>query len=710
MKQVIIKDGGVLIDEVPAPLAGPKSVLVRVEHSCVSVGTEIAGMRSSGEPLYRRALKNPEKVVKLVQQVREQGIGRTASFVSGKLGTGAPTGYSAAGVVIGVGSEVAGFSIGDRVACAGASANHAEVIDVPVNLAVRIPDAVGSESAATVALGAIALQGVRRAAPTLGETMVVVGLGLLGQITAQLLRANGCRVIGVDLARERVELALENGMDHGMDPSVDDYVDRVHKLTDGFGADAVLITAASSSDTIISQAMQACRKKGRVVLIGDVGLNLNRADFYRKELDFFISTSYGPGRYDPMYEEQGNDYPLPYVRWTEARNMEEYLRLIADGRVRLANLYDRTFSIDEAEAAYAALKAGERAPMLVLLSYPQRESSTRQTVRMSGQASVSGQVRIAVAGAGSFAQNVHLPNLQQLKQAFAIRAIMSRTGANAKAVGAHFGASYATTDFNELLADRDVDLILIATRHNLHGDMVLSALRAGKHVFVEKPLAIHETEVKEIAEFYESAGAHPLLMVGFNRRFSPAMVRAKEILAQRTTPLIVNYRMNAGYVPPESWVHGEEGGGRNIGEACHIYDLFNFLTDARVAGIHAAAAAPAGAQWHANDNFVATITYEDGSICTLTYTAMGDRAFPKEQMEIFSDGKALALDDYKELRVFGSKAAGWSSKVQNKGPFEELQALAAALRTGGEWPIPLWQQLQATTISFEVERQIKDGR
>lgn len=707
MKQVIIREGGVVIDEVPAPQAGPKNVLVRVEHSCVSVGTEIAGMRSSGEPLYRRALRNPDKVIKLVQQVREQGIGRTASFVSGKLTAGAPTGYSAAGVVIGLGSEVVGFNIGDRVACAGASAHHAEIIDVPVNLAVAVPDTVRSEIAATVALGAIALQGVRRAAPTLGETMVVVGLGLLGQITAQLLRANGCRVIGVDLVTERIGLGIENGMDYGIDPSVDDYVERVHKLTNGFGADAVLITAASSSDAIISQAMQACRKKGRVVLIGDVGLNLNRADFYRKELDFFISTSYGPGRYDPVYEEQGNDYPLPYVRWTEARNMEEYLRLLGDGRVRLDNLYDRTFAIDEADAAYAALKAGAGAPMLVLLSYPPRQASARQTVRLTEHAPVSGQVRVAVAGAGSFAQNVHLPNLEQLKASFRIRAIMSRTGSNAKGVASHFGAAYATTDFNEVLADPDVDLVLIATRHNLHGDMVLSALRAGKHVFVEKPLAIGESEVQAIAQFYESKGPHPLLMTGFNRRFSPALVRAQEILGQRTTPMIVNYRMNAGYVPPESWVHGEEGGGRNIGEACHIYDLFNFLTDARVASISAVAARSDGAQWQANDNFVATVTYEDGSVCTLTYTALGDRAFPKEQMEIFSDGKVLVLDDYRELKVFGSKAAGWISKVQNKGPLEELQSLAAALRAGGDWPIPLWQQLQTSTISFAVERQIQ---
>jgi predicted dehydrogenase/threonine dehydrogenase-like Zn-dependent dehydrogenase len=709
VKQLVVRDGGVVVVDVPAPEAGPRSLLIRVESSCISVGTETASLRSSAEPLYRRALKDPQKVVRLFRQLREQGIQRTASFVSGKLNAGAPTGYSAAGVVIGVGSEVEGFRIGDRVACAGSSANHAEVIDVPVNLAVAVPDGVTSRFASTVAIGAIALQGVRRAAPTLGENVVVVGLGILGQITAQILRANGCRVIGVDLAPDRIEVAMKNGMDHGIDPAVDDYVERVFKLT-GFGADAVIVTAASRSDAVISDAMRACRRKGRVVLVGDVGLNLNRADFYQKELDFLISTSYGPGRYDPVYEQLGQDYPLPYVRWTETRNMEEYLRLLTDGRVKLDSLHAKSYPIDRAAAAYGALNGADRAPMLVLLSYPERPEAVGRTVSLQGRPPLTGAVRVGLAGVGQFAQNVHLPNLAQLRVSFAIRAIMSRTGAGAQAAAAHYRAAYVTTDYDRLLDDAEIDLVLIATRHNLHGDMALRALRAGKHVFVEKPLTIDDDELRAIRDFYAETAGRPLLMTGFNRRFSPALQRARQILAGRTTPLIVNYRMNAGYVPPDSWVHGDEGGGRNVGEACHIYDVFNFLTDARVSRIQAAAVVPRGSQWRRNDNFVAQISYDDGSVCSLTYTAMGDRAHPKEQMEVFADGRVLVLDDYTKLNVIGSRVEGWSAKSQNKGLLEELHALSTALKTGGEWPIPLWQQIQATSTSFEVERQIRDDQ
>lgn len=708
MKQVIIKGGTVVVDDAPAPAASPRGILVRVERSCVSVGTELASVQSSGEPLYRKALRQPEKVLRVLKQVREQGLKRTTSFVSGRLNAGHPSGYSVAGEVVAVGEEVEGFSVGDRVGCAGNTANHAEYVDTPVMLAVKLPDGVSYDDAATVTLGAIAMQGVRRANPTLGETVVVVGLGILGQITAQLLQANGCRVIGTDLDPRRIQLAVENGMHHGIDPSIDNTVDRVHKLTDGYGADAVIITAATRSDQVISDAAQACRRKGRVVLVGDVGLNLKRADFFRKEIDFFISTSYGPGRYDPVYEELGQDYPLPYVRWTETRNMAEYLRLLGDGKVTLANLGAVPFPIDEAPAAYAAMGAGN-APLLVLLAYPERAASDARVVRLTAPRATTGVTRVALVGAGNFAQGVHLPNLQTLEKDFAIQSVMSRTGATAKGIATQYRAEYATTDYQQVLGDERVDLVLISTRHNLHASMALEALRAGKSVFVEKPLALNEAELAGIERFYEGRADGPLLMTGFNRRFSPALQRAKAILAGRTTPLIVNYRMNAGFIPTDSWVHGPEGGGRNIGEACHIYDVFNFLTDARSTGVQAAAIDPRGAQWKRNDNFVATITYDDGSVCTLTYTSMGDRTHPKEQMEIFADGKVIVLDDFTSLRVVGSKAAGWASPTQNKGPLEELQALSAALRTGGAWPIPLWQQLQATRISFQVERQVVPG-
>jgi predicted dehydrogenase/threonine dehydrogenase-like Zn-dependent dehydrogenase len=707
MKQVLIKAGNAFVDDVPAPTAGSKNILVRVAFSCISVGTEMAGVRLSGMPLYQRALKQPENVKRVVDMARAEGLRRTFDRVTGKLAAGSATGYSASGFVVSVGREVTGFAVGDRVACAGAGiANHAELIDVPENLAVKLPDAVTLEDAATVTLGAIALQGVRRAQPTLGETFVVIGLGILGQLTCQFLQANGCRVIGVDIDARRIALAVENGMHVGLDPSADDYVERVINLTGGIGADAAIITAASESDQIISDAMRSCRKKGRVVLVGDVGLHLNRADFYKKELDFLISSSYGPGRYDPAYEEGGQDYPIGYVRWTENRNMHAYLQLLGERRVSLTNMSSAPYAISEAANAYEALKGEGARPLLVLLHYPESNTAMVRRVAVSQRRASTGAIRVALAGAGGFAQGMHLPNMLKLRDRYQLRAVMSRTGANAKAVATQYEAAYATTDYAEVLADPEIDLVIIATRHNLHGSMVLDALRSGKHVFVEKPLAVTAAELDAVEQFYEQSPDVPILMTGFNRRFSPGVCEARKILKARTTPVIINYRMNAGYIPLDHWVHGPEGGGRNIGEACHIYDVFQAFTGSRVRAVHAAALNPSSPQWARNDNFVATISYSDGSVCTLTYTALGDKNYPKERMEIFADGKVIALDDYKALHVHGGKHKGWSSQAPQKGQFQELEALAGAISGGDPWPISLEEQLQTSRLSLEIERQI----
>jgi predicted dehydrogenase/threonine dehydrogenase-like Zn-dependent dehydrogenase len=705
VKQVLVREGTVLVQQVPAPGVGAKNILVRVAHSCISAGTEMANVQLSGLSLYRRALKQPHHVKRVLELMRDQGIKRTFDRVTGQLNAGMPAGYSAAGVVVEVGAEVNGFTHGELVACAGAGiANHAELIDVPVNLAVKLPSGVGTEWGSTVTLGAIALQGVRRANPTLGETIVVLGLGLVGQITAQLLRANGCRVIGVDLDKERVQTALDLGMDAGI-AAEEDFVERAHKLTDGFGADAVIVTAATSGHELISQAMQACRKKGRVILVGDVGLNLKRSDMYAKELDFLISCSYGPGRYDQTYEEAGQDYPFAYVRWTENRNMEEYVRLLADGRVSLASLKPKIFPIDQAEQAYDSLKVETEKPLMVLLSYPESDTATQRTIRLRSASPGHGRLRVALAGAGSFALGMHLPNLLKLRGDFHLHCVMSRTGANARRAATEYQAAYATTDYEQVLRDADVDLVMISTRHNLHGQMTLQALRAGKHVFVEKPLTIFPEELEAIEDFYRGSTNPPLLMVGFNRRFSPAIRRAQEVLKKRTTPLVVSYRMNAGYLPREHWIQSPEGGGRNLGEACHIYDLFNALTESQCQAVSAHAIAPASQQWKKNDNFVAIISYSDGSVCSLTYTAQGEKSFPKETMEIFADGKVISLQDYKSLTIAGGRHKGWRSVAQSKGQFEELKALSEGLQRG-MWPIPLEQQIQATRIAFEVERQI----
>jgi predicted dehydrogenase/threonine dehydrogenase-like Zn-dependent dehydrogenase len=706
VKQVLIRGGGVAVEEVPAPLVSPRSILVRVDHSCVSVGTELSSVRMSGLPLYKRALKQPHHAKRVLDIARDEGFARTYKRVRGMLSAGVATGYSAAGTVVEVGSEVEGFRAGDRVACAGAGiANHAELIDVPVNLAVRVPDGLETGAASTVTLGAIALQGVRRVQPTLGETVAVMGLGILGQLSVQLLRASGARVIGSDLDPSRIEKALAHGMAHGIGEG-EDFPTRVRELSDGFGADAVLITAATESDEVVRAAMQACRKKGRVVLVGDVGLHLQRADMYEKELDFLISTSYGPGRYDDVYELEGQDYPIGYVRWTENRNMEEYLRLLAEGRVSLDGLGQETFPVDEAETAYEALKSGATKPLLVLLSYPERAEAATRTTRLRTLSPSPGKVGVALVGAGAFAQAQHLPNLIKLREHFELRAVMSRTGATAKAVAARAEAGYATTDLDQVLGDDAIDLVVISTRHDTHAELTLRALEAGKHVFVEKPLALTEEELDALAAFYEGRDGAPLLQTGFNRRFSPAIARLRGLLAGRTSPIVANYRMNAGYIPLDHWVHGPEGGGRNIGEACHAYDVFDALVEAEETSVAAQAIGAQSGHWAANDNFVATIGYADGSVCTLTYTALGHRDHPKERLDVYAGGRVYSLDDYKSLSVDGGEG-GLRSTTVKKGHVEELEALAQALREGGPWPIPLEQQLQATRISFAVEQALR---
>jgi predicted dehydrogenase/threonine dehydrogenase-like Zn-dependent dehydrogenase len=710
MKQVLIKQGRAVIEEVPAPQVEPSTILVRTDHSCISVGTEMSGIKSSGVPLWKRAIKQPKNVKTVLQMAATQGIGHTRRVVQGQLSAGNPTGYSVAGIILEVGEDVDRLLPGDRVACGGAQcAYHAEIIRVPRNLVVPVPDGLDLAAASTVTLGAIAMQGVRRALPTLGETFVVIGLGTLGQLSAQILRANGCLVIGIDLDANGIRQAQKLGMNLGISPEQDDSIEQVARLSDGIGADGVIITAATPSDEVVSTAFQMCRKKGRVVLVGDVGLNLNRSDFYKKELDFFISTSYGPGRYDHNYEEKGLDYPVAHVRWTENRNMAAYLRLVADGLVKIEPFISAVYPIEQAGSAYEALRTEKTRPLLVLLSYPKPDKETlpiRALPNPVAKPSGHNQVRIAIVGAGGFAKGMHLPNLQKLSDRYHIQAIMSHTGHNAAATAKQFEANYSTTDYQYVLKDPEVDAVLIATRHNLHAGMTLEALRAGKHVLVEKPLALNLQELNDINAFYQDVDRSPVLLTGFNRRFSKFAKRIKEIVVNRSNPMILNYRMNAGYIPLDHWVHTEEGGGRNVGEACHIYDIFTYLTGSKVVSVNANAITPATEYYSRTDNFVATMTFEDGSMATLMYTALGSRDYPKEQLEVFVDGKVLVLDDYRRLTVVGAKAKGVVSKVVDKGQKEELEAFALAIQKGGEWPNPLWQQVQAMEIGYEVEKDV----
>jgi predicted dehydrogenase/threonine dehydrogenase-like Zn-dependent dehydrogenase len=704
------------VDEVPAPCGEPGAVVVRVHTSCISIGTELSGLALSGTTLWERAWRQPAKVKEVLEMAASRGIAATSNLVQARLNAGAPTGYSAAGVVLDVGEGIDDLRPGDRVACAGSQfAHHAELIRVPRNLTAPIPADVGFEAASTVTLGAIALQGVRRAQPTLGESFVVIGLGSLGQLTVQLLRANGCRVIGTDLDPRRVQRAKSLGLSLALSGDDGQNEEQVSRLTDGVGADGVIITASATSDSLVSAAFRMCRKKGRVVLVGDVGLTLDRADFYAKELDFLISSSYGPGRYHRAYEEEGLDYPVGYVRWTENRNMGEYLRLLAEGVVQVEPLIEARYPVEEAPAAYAALRESAHKPLMVLLSYPNPAGAEPpvRVVANPAPARQSGLIGVAVVGAGGFAKETHLPNLRSLGKQYRLQAVVSRSGHNAMATAREFGAGYATTEYDRVLDDPQVDLVLIATRHNLHASLALAALRRGKHVLVEKPLALNRSELDGFRRFFaersEDAVA-PVLLTGFNRRFSPFVRRVNDLIEGRSNPLVVTYRMNAGYVPLDHWVHGPEGGGRNLGEACHIYDVFTCLTQSQVSSVHAHTMRPATGYYGPSDNFVATLGFADGSLATLTYTAAGSREYPKEQMEVFVDGKVIALDDYRRLTVSGRKRDGLATPRAQKGQKEELQSLAQAILGEQEWPIPLWQQLQATDIALQVEGFLARGQ
>jgi len=708
MKQIFNKKGEIIVGEVPAPIAGNDEILVQVYYSCISSGTEISVLKSQGKSLIKKALEKPQNIKKVLDMIRERGLVDSVAKVRNKIDAKTQTGYSASGVVLETGKNIYDFRPGDFVACAGAGmANHAEFISVPSNLTVKLPEGLSLKTASTVALGAIALQGVRRCSPEIGSYVVVIGLGILGQITSQILKVSGCRVLGIDIDENRINKAMSFGLYKGINAKSYDIVHEIIQNTNGFGADAVIITAASESDSLINQSVEMCRRKGKVVIVGDVAINIKREEFYKRELDILISTSYGPGRYDNNYEVKGFEYPYAYVRWTEKRNMDEYLKMASEKKLDIDALIEGTFSAESAKEAYEYIKSDEK-PLIVLLEY-NLESKPENKISFEYKAGAKeGKINVGIIGAGSFTQDVHLPNLEKLKDIFNIYAICSKVGGEAESLARRYKAYIATTDYNHILNDENIGLVLISTRHNLHAKIAVDALKAGKAVFVEKPMALNENELLELKEIIEKTKIP--YMVGFNRRFSPFSAKIKEIIKNRTNPLLINYRMNAGYIPKEHWVHSEEGGGRNIGEACHIYDLFNFFTGSEFYSISAHSTTPLPEQYLINDNFSATIKYKNGSVCNLTYTSMGSRVAPKEQMDVYFDGKNLYLNDFKELYLYDARIKLLDKGIQDKGHLNELKSFGEYLKGNSKAQvIPLLQLIQATEISFEVEKQIKEN-
>jgi len=620
-------------------------------------------------------------------------------------------GYSAAGAIIGVGEGIVDLAVGDLVACAGAGqANHADYVSVKRNLVCRIPAPCPVNLAASTTVGVIALQGVRRAAPQLGERIAVLGLGLIGQITVQMLRAAGCDVIGLDLDPARVERARALGMAYG---AVDAEALRavVRDVTGGRGADRTLITAATKSNAVINLAMEVTRAKGTVVIVGDVGLKVEREIFYRKEIDLLMSTSYGPGRYDPSYEVDGHDYPYGYVRWTLNRNMQSYLDLLAQKRIDVQPLIDRVISVDEAAEAYRALAEGGGAqPLGVLIRYPDdtRElpepaDSPRVVIRGHRQPP-AGPLQYALVGAGAFGTAMLVPQMKKRRDRFFLKAVVSRNAAQGGNFARDQQVEIFTSDVATVLDDNSIDLVVIATRHHEHADQVVRALEAGKHVFVEKPLALTWGELDRVATLYRGLDPAPLLLVGFNRRFSPALAMVKSLVERRRAPLVIEYRLNAGYIPLDHWVHGSQGGGRNIGEACHMYDVFRFLAGAPVRSVQAAAIDPGTLPYRRNDNFSATLGYEDGSLAHLLYTSLGPKTgVGKERIEVFCDGETYVVDDFKRLIKGSDGAVLWQSHDPDKGHAEEVSRFGDAIASGASSPISFDELLETSAVALSVE-------
>ena len=665
--------------------------------------------------LLEKARSRPDLVRQTLDKAKREGILTTFDAVQNRLDKPMPLGYSSAGRVLEVGAQVSQFKIGDRVACAGGGyAVHAEAVWVPKNLLVALPEQVDFESAAFTTLGAIALQGIRLSEVKLRDVAAVIGLGLLGQLAVQMLKAAGAVVIGMDIQPARAELARKLGADAVAD-SPDQMTALCEQMSAGHGADVVLITADTKSNQPIEMAGHVARDKGMVVAVGSVGLNIPRKIYYEKELDLRISRSYGPGRYDHRYEEEGHDYPYGYVRWTEQRNMEAFVQLLAEAKVDVRPLITHRFTIDDAPKAYELIKGKTGEPFLgVVLTYPD-SVDLRRTVKLRSvedhPVTGSEQVGLGVLGAGNFATATLLPAVKDVKSIKMI-GVAAGSGVSSRAAADRFGFNYCTTDSGEILNDPRINTVAILTRNNLHARQVIAALEAGKHVFVEKPLCMTEEELQQIISVYQKeSGPRPALMVGFNRRFAPFVVELKRKLERVNEPLMLNYRVNAGFIPLDHWTQdAAQSGGRLIGEGCHFIDLLTYLTGSRARRVTTRALPDSGR--YSQDNLLVTLEFDDGSIGTLTYVANGDKGFGKEFLEVFGGGLSARLDDYRALLIRdGAKTVQQTARLrQDKGHKAEWAALAAHI-TGNATaaPISFDEIVHSTRLTLAARRSLQTG-
>lgn len=701
MKQIVqtLRTGEINVEDVPVPALQDAWVLVRNTASVISAGTEKTKVDLGKKNLIQKALARPDLVKQVIKKLKTEGFAKTLQTVSTRLDAPSPLGYSSAGEVVAVGGLVKGIQVGDKVACAGAGyANHAEFVAVPKNLVVKIPAGVSDEEAAFTTLGSIALQGVRLAEPRLGERFLVLGLGLLGQIAVQLLRANGCEVFGTDLNPDMVKLAEEFGAT-GIYPG-SDLAATCRALTEGHGVDGVIITAGTSSNQPIEVSGEACRKKGRVIVVGAVRMDIPREPYFKKEINVMISCSYGPGRYDPSYEEGGADYPLAYVRFTEQRNMQTFLQLIAQKKLDVARLITHRFPLEQAGDAYGLIEGERREPYLgIVLQYAQTSYAPGSGARIPVASAPVNKHKLGLSflGAGNYTTATLLPVLKNLDDV-ELRGLVTSSGRTAQGVAKQFGFGFCAGDYAEMLKD-DTDVVFVTTRHDSHARSVAEALAAGKHAYVEKPLGLNVEELQQVHAAFVHARDRQLL-IGFNRRFAPLTQELLKHFAHVQSPLLVNIRVNAGAIPEDHWIQDPvQGGGRLIGEGCHFIDLAAALTRGNPVSVHAYGTAKANKSPLLNDNLCISLAFDNGSVANISYVADGAKAMAKEHMEVFGGGRSAVLDDFKSLTLYTGDTGVEEKKggVQDKGQKAMLRGFIDGLKTGT--PIVAYEAIALTSLA-----------
>ncbi len=696
MKQIIqsFKTGETILEEVPAPIVRKGTVLIQTTRSLVSLGTERMLVEFGKSNLIQKARQQPDKVKQVLDKVKTDGLMPTIETVFNKLGEPLPLGYCNVGKVIAVGEGVNDFKIGDRVVSNG---QHAEYVCVPKNLVAHIPENVSDEEASFTVIGSIGLQGIRLLNPTLGETVVVVGLGLIGLLTAQLLVANGCRVIGTDIDEAKLSMAEEWGI-IPFNPLNGDVVKFVEEQTGGIGADGVLITASAKNNDIISQAARMSRKRGRIILVGVIGLDISRAEFYEKELTFQVSCSYGPGRYDDDYEQKGIDYPLPFVRWTEKRNFETILEAIRSNRIHVKEMITEVVDLENFQNIYGEI--GNSKSIASILKYSDKTETPSTSVKIKDTDFSSSKGVIGIIGSGNFTKMTMMPALKNSGASY--KFIASNGGVSGTALAQKYGIAKSTTDYKEIIKDDEVDLVLITTRHNLHAPMVIETLKAGKNVFVEKPLALNNEELIEIIEAQQKSGKN--VTVGFNRRFSPHIEKIKQLVGNSQMNVVAT--MNAGAIPPNVWVHDMKvGGGRIIGEACHYIDLITFLTGSKVKSV---CMNSMGVNPEENtDNASILLKYENGSTGVINYFANGSKAYSKERVEVFSQERTIVMDNFRITEGFGTKGFSKLKTTMDKGHKNQFESLVKRIKEGGKPLIPFDEIINTTKASFAAIESLK---